>query len=122
MKRIVIALAALSFATPANALTWKEFWEPFVEYSNHHHHSYDRDYHHHEDSCLPVHYDITTMFLDIITDVVMFQDTNVERLGLSTLIVTDLDIIITNPYIISLLKQKKGGKKFAVIFRPQGFS
>jgi len=65
---------------------------------------------------------ITTMFLDIITDVVMFQDTNVERLGLSTLIVTDLDIIITNPYIISLLKQEKGGKKFAVIFRPQGFS
>ena len=41
MKKIVLALAALSFATPANALTWAEFWEPFVEYSNHHHHSYD---------------------------------------------------------------------------------
>ena len=57
MKKIVLALAALSFATPANALTWAEFWEPFVEYSNHHHHSYDRGYHYNEDSCLPVHYD-----------------------------------------------------------------
>ena len=46
MKKIVIALVALSFATPAKALTWKEFWEPFVEYSNHHHH--DRGYHYNE--------------------------------------------------------------------------
>ena len=57
MKRIVIALAALSFTTPANALTWKEFWEPFVEYSNHHHHSGYGGSPHKEDGCYRVDYD-----------------------------------------------------------------
>ena len=54
MKRIVIALAALSFATPAKALTLAEFWEPFT--SEHYH--YDRGpRHYNEDRCRKVHYD-----------------------------------------------------------------
>jgi len=55
MKRIVVALAALSFATPTQALTWKEFWEPFT---SEHYRSYDRGYYYNEhDGCYRVDYD-----------------------------------------------------------------
>ena len=71
----------------------------------------------------------TTGFLGTITDDVTFLGHRSGRRGVSGLTAipmvittTTPHIIITNPYIISLLKQKKGGKKFAVIFRPQGFS
>ena len=36
MKYCSITLFLLSFATPLNALTWAEFWEPFVEGSHYH--------------------------------------------------------------------------------------
>ena len=29
MKKVLAAIAALTLATPAQALTWEEFWEPF---------------------------------------------------------------------------------------------
>lgn len=49
MKILVALLASLSVAPAAEALTWKEFWEPFVEYSNHYHHEvyhyHDHEYH-----------------------------------------------------------------------------
>jgi hypothetical protein len=71
----------------------------------------------------------TTGFLGTITDDVTFLGHRSGRRGVSGSTVTYMmvttttpHIIITNPYIISLLKQEKGGKKFAVIFRPQGFS
>ena len=38
--KFLIPLALLSLASPANALTWKEFWEPFVEESHHDHRHY----------------------------------------------------------------------------------
>ena len=38
MKILVALLASLTVAPAAEALTWKEFWEPFVEYGNHYHH------------------------------------------------------------------------------------
>ena len=36
MKYCSLLLFVLSFATPLNALTWAEFWEPFVEGSHYH--------------------------------------------------------------------------------------
>ncbi len=53
MKILVALLASLSVAPAAEALTWKEFWEPFVEYGNHYHqevHYYD---HHHRPRYYP---------------------------------------------------------------------
>ncbi|BCU94978.1 MAG: hypothetical protein CM15mV7_0730 [uncultured marine virus] len=45
MKILVALLASLTVAPAAEALTWKEFWEPFVEYGNHyHHHTHRFDY------------------------------------------------------------------------------
>ena len=35
MKKVLAAVAALTLATPAQALTWEEFWEPFTD--DHHH-------------------------------------------------------------------------------------
>jgi|TARA_A100001388_G_scaffold221789_1_gene172514 hypothetical protein len=52
MKLILTALATLTFATPAQALTWKEFWEPFVVDHHHHHGHY-----YHGDGCEPIKYD-----------------------------------------------------------------
>ena len=50
MKILVALLASLTVAPAAEALTWKEFWEPFVEYGNHYHHHTHRYYppHHYE--------------------------------------------------------------------------
>ena len=44
IKRTLAALAALTLATPAQALTWHEFWEPFDDDHVHveHHHHYHR--------------------------------------------------------------------------------
>lgn len=47
MKKLALAtLLLLSAAAPANALTWKEFWEPFDGHghyeSHHYHHYYER--------------------------------------------------------------------------------
>ena len=50
MKILVALLASLTVAPAAEALTWKEFWEPFVEYGNHYHyevHHFDDHHHHH---------------------------------------------------------------------------
>ena len=44
MKLLVAASALLLAATPAQALTWKEFWEPF---DGEHHHGHVHHYHHH---------------------------------------------------------------------------
>ena len=44
MKILVALLASLTVAPAAEALTWKEFWEPFVEYGNHYHHHTHRYY------------------------------------------------------------------------------
>ena len=45
-------LSILFLATPSQAITWKEFWEPFND--GHHHHHYYRPqprprYHHYQD-------------------------------------------------------------------------
>jgi len=42
IKLTLAALAALSLATPAQALTWEEFWEPFDHDHIEHHHHYHR--------------------------------------------------------------------------------
>ena len=39
--KVLTALALVFLATPAQAITWKEFWEPF-ESDHHHHHHYER--------------------------------------------------------------------------------
>ena len=46
MKKLALAsLLLLSAAAPANALTWKEFWEPFEGHGHHHsHHHYYYDH------------------------------------------------------------------------------
>tara|TARA_A200000113_G_scaffold90055_2_gene80535 strand:+ start:4333 stop:4629 length:297 start_codon:yes stop_codon:yes gene_type:complete len=44
MKILVALLASLTVAPAAEALTWKEFWEPFVEYGDHYH--YERTHYH----------------------------------------------------------------------------
>ena len=44
MKILVALLASLTVAPAAEALTWKEFWEPFVEYGNHYNHHTHRYY------------------------------------------------------------------------------
>ena len=36
MKKVLAAVAALTLAAPAQALTWEEFWESFND--DHHHH------------------------------------------------------------------------------------
>lgn len=38
MKLLALAPLLLLSAAPANALTWKEFWEPFDGHGHHHHH------------------------------------------------------------------------------------
>jgi deoxycytidine triphosphate deaminase len=38
MKFLMIPIALLALATPASAITWKEFWEPFKTEEHHHHH------------------------------------------------------------------------------------
>jgi hypothetical protein len=41
MKKLALAsLLLLSAAAPANALTWKEFWEPFEGHGHYHSHHY----------------------------------------------------------------------------------
>lgn len=44
MKKVfaAAAVAALALSTPAQALTWEEFWEPFND-DHHHHVHYRRD-------------------------------------------------------------------------------
>ena len=39
------AVLGILSVQPANALTWKEFWEPFQD--DHHHYHYDYGHHHH---------------------------------------------------------------------------
>ena len=41
-KLLASTVALVGFASPAQAVTWKEFWEPFK--SDHHHHV---EHHHH---------------------------------------------------------------------------
>ena len=43
MKLLVAATALLLAATPAQAITWKEFWEPF-DGDQHQHHYYHHEY------------------------------------------------------------------------------
>lgn len=48
MKKYLFLLGGLTLlATPANALTWKEFWEPFDGHHSHnyHYHHYDGGHH-----------------------------------------------------------------------------
>ena len=45
MKKVLAAIAALTLATPAQALTWEEFWEPFND-DHHHHHVHYRGHRH----------------------------------------------------------------------------
>ena len=45
MKKVLAAVAALTLATPAQALTWEEFWEPFND-DHHHHHVHYRGHRH----------------------------------------------------------------------------
>ena len=42
-KLLASAVMLVGFASPAQAITWGEFWEPFK--SDHHHHVHE--YHHH---------------------------------------------------------------------------
>jgi hypothetical protein len=49
MKLLVALLASLTVAPAAEALTWKEFWEPFVEYGNHYHYN---THHYHSPRCM----------------------------------------------------------------------
>ena len=58
MKKLLLALGGvLMISSPANAITWREFWEPFTESHSHHthyvprghshcHNHYDRGYSH----------------------------------------------------------------------------
>jgi hypothetical protein len=38
MKPLLLTLTLLTISTPAQAITWKEFWEPFGRDEHHHHH------------------------------------------------------------------------------------
>ena len=38
MKPLLLTLTLLTISTPAQAITWKEFWEPFGREEHHHHH------------------------------------------------------------------------------------
>jgi hypothetical protein len=38
MKLLLLTLTLLTISTPAQAITWKEFWEPFGRDEHHHHH------------------------------------------------------------------------------------
>lgn len=38
MKPLLLTLTLLTISTPAQAITWKEFWEPFGHDEHHHHH------------------------------------------------------------------------------------
>ena len=51
MKKVLAAVAALTLATPAQALTWEEFWEPFND-DHHHHHVHYRGHRHGHDLAL----------------------------------------------------------------------
>lgn len=50
MKKVLAAIAALTLATPAQALTWEEFWEPFTD-DHHHHHVHYRGHRHRPKRC-----------------------------------------------------------------------
>lgn len=41
-KLLAASVVLVGFASPAQALTWKEFWDPFTEDHHHHHHHYSR--------------------------------------------------------------------------------
>lgn len=47
-KKLLFGAAVLGILSvqPANALTWKEFWEPFQD-DHHHHYHYDHGHHGH---------------------------------------------------------------------------
>jgi hypothetical protein len=45
MKRLVLTLSTLLISTPVQAITWREFWEPFTHNDSHHH------YHYHHEMC-----------------------------------------------------------------------
>jgi hypothetical protein len=38
MKPLLLTLTLLTISTPAQAITWREFWEPFGRDEHHHHH------------------------------------------------------------------------------------
>ena len=42
MKPLLLTLTLLTISTPAQAITWREFWEPFGR--DEHHHHYYREY------------------------------------------------------------------------------
>ena len=66
MKKYLFLLGGLTLlATPANALTWKEFWEPFDGHHHHvshgprirhHHHYHHYDGGHHRPSVCHKHF------------------------------------------------------------------
>lgn len=44
MKLLALPILIATTATPASALTWAEFWEPFKD-DHHHHHHVERHHH-----------------------------------------------------------------------------
>ena len=52
MKKLLLALGGvMMISSPANAITWGEFWEPFTDNHSHHTHNYGGHNHCHR------HYD-----------------------------------------------------------------
>jgi len=51
MKKLLLALGGvLMISSPANAITWGEFWEPFTDNDTTHVHYRGHRYHHHHGS------------------------------------------------------------------------